>query len=172
MGHIHPVFRGEVMGFSKAEAAQLCRQAGAEVPSDCVDYPEVRKRLEKYGRVKTKSAEGIVFDSALEARAYLILKAWESFNLLFGLEPQPKFTLQEKQPGMRSIVYVGDFRFRIPKTETISDRSFHCMVDTVVDVKGVRTQAFRIKEKLFRAKFPDIDLQIWDKEKVKELEGR
>lgn len=128
-------------------------------------------RKEKYGRVK-KEVDGIVFDSTSEAEAYKVLKLWESIHAISGLKLQPVFVLQEKfteastdgpRKSHRAIKYIADFQFSWP-----SSNRFVSSV-TVVDVKGVLTPAFRIKEKLFRQKFPDLDLQIWNRDRVREL---
>jgi hypothetical protein len=124
------------------------------------------KKREKYGRVK-KEVDGHVFDSSLEARAYQVLRLMEQTGEIKGLELQPHFTLQEKQLGMRSIEYVADFRFF--RFLNIPIRPANREV--IVDVKGFKTPVFRLKEKLFRAKFPDLCLEIWDKAKVKEMGG-
>lgn len=147
------------MGFTAAEAAELCRRAGAPIP-EC----PVKSKAEKYGRVK-KEVDGIVFDSTSEAEAYRILKLLKLGREIFGLDLQPEYVLQdgfrdESGKWHRAVKYVADFRFA-----RIADQ--HKII--LVDVKGIQTPAFRIKEKLFRAKFPEIDLQIWGRQKVKEL---
>jgi len=141
---------------TSADVAQLYRNAGKEPPAEFADAKAMRKRAEKYGRIR-KEVDGFTFDSTSEANAYTVLTVWEAAGAIKELELQPVFVLQEKQPGMRAIKYVADFSF-------VRDG---CRV--VVDVKGVKTPAFRIKEKLFRAKFQDLDLQIWDRSKVKEM---
>lgn len=130
--------------------------------------------MEKYGRIK-KEFNGLLFDSTLEANAYQVLKLRETCHFISDLELQPVFILQEKQPGMRAIKYVADFRFTVIVGERVGgDFGFHDVMTkktVVVDAKGIETAAFRIKEKLFRAKFPGIELQIWDRKKVKEMGG-
>lgn len=150
------------MPLTSADVAQLYRNAGKEPPAEFADAPALRKRAEKYGRIK-KEVDGIVFDSTSEAQAYSILKLWERAGEIRDLQLQPVFVLQEKQPGMRAIKYVADFRFwQVANSPQLQG-------DIVVDVKGIQTPAFRIKAKMFRAKFPELTLQIWDRQTVEEL---
>lgn len=106
----------------------------------------------KYGAVKT-TIDGITFDSKAESRAYLTLKTLEGQGLITGLRLQPKYELQAKlttpYEKLRAINYLADFEF-IREGQRIA-----------VDVKGIETPAFKIKAKLFRAKYPEIQLQIW-----------
>jgi len=102
--------------------------------------------------------DGHRFASTLEARHYQTLKIANEKGWITGLELQPRFVLQEKLKlpsgkAQRAIVYVGDFRF------TQDGR------DTVVDSKGQLLPMFLLKQKLFRVKYPEIDLQIWGKDR-------
>lgn len=153
------------MNVSESGLAELYRNLGREVPEGLmVDSPAAAPRKEKYGRIK-KEVDGTVFDSTLEAEAYVIIKLWKIARVIFGLDLQPEYVLQDgfrDSAGKwhRAVKYIPDFRFaRIDNQHQI----------ILVDVKGVKTQAFSIKEKLFRAKFPHLDLQIWDRGKVKGL---
>lgn len=151
------------MSHSISDVAQLYRNQGREVPVEFADAPALKKRLEKYGRIK-KQVEDIVFDSTLEAEAFMVLRLWYAAGLMRGFGLQPAFVLHEgfrdaSGKWHRAVKYIADFSF----TRPTDDR------EVVIDVKGIKTPAFRIKEKMFRAKFPDIDLQIWDRAKVKEL---
>ncbi len=157
---------------SPSDVAQLYRNQGREVPAefrvsvnDGINAilgggPYQLPRKEKYGRVK-KVIDGITFDSTVEAEAWRILKLWEAAGAITELEVQPAFQLE---PGffidgkkVRAIKYRADFLF-------VKDGR-----KTVVDVKGVQTQAFVIKSKLFKARFPQLVFEIWDRAKVKEL---
>ncbi len=160
---------------SPEDVRQLYRNMGKEPPAEfgspTFAAAAAPKRTEKYGR-KKKEFDGIMFDSTLEADCWPILKLWESMGIVRELIRQPIFVLQEKfveastdgpRKTHRAIKYVADFQFK-----TSPDNRF--MAETVViDAKGVKTPAFRIKEKMFRQKFPAIDLQVWDKSRVKEL---
>lgn len=150
---------------TNADVAALYRNQGREVPlefrrseSGVLSCGEPRE--EKYGRIK-KTVDSIEFDSTSEAQAWTILKLWEAAGAITELEVQPEFQLE---PGfvvdgkkVRAIKYRADFLFMKDGRKT------------VVDVKGVRTQAFDIKAKLFKARFPQLVFEIWDRAKVKEL---
>jgi hypothetical protein len=113
-------------------------------------------RKNKYGARK-KEIDGHVFDSTKEAEAYRWLKALESAREISALHLQPRFCLQEgflsvaTGHRVRAIYYVADFSF--------DDSGRTCVVD--VKSKATRTAAYRIKAKMFRAKFPKIDFQEW-----------
>lgn len=151
------------------QARQLYVNADLKPPAD-LEAPA--ERYEKYGRQR-KEIDGIKFDSTLEATAYQLLKAWEAAGAISALELQPEFTLQDgfrDKAGKwhRAIVYRADFAYR-PVIAHVLDMPVCSMIPVVIDTKGVRTPAFQIKEKLFRARFPDIPLEVWDKKKLKEL---
>lgn len=105
----------------------------------------------KYRNKKTQ-VDMYVFDSAKEAQRYRELKLLERAGEINDLELQPKFLLQEsfKKNGntYRKIDYVADFKY-IENGKTI-----------VEDVKGLQTDVFKIKHKLFEKKYPELELRI------------
>ena len=103
----------------------------------------------KYRNVKT-TINDLKFDSVKESRHYQDLVLMERAGLITNLELQPVFILQEKQAGMRAIKYVADFRW-----VDVATGKTH-----VKDSKGFQTAAFRIKAKLFKAKFPDLIFEV------------
>lgn len=114
--------------------------------------------MSKYGS-KRVEIDGITFDSQAEARRYGELKLLENAGLIMNLKVHPKFTLQEgfARDGkrVRAITYTADFQY--------CDLETPHSVTAVEDVKGgkaTQTQAFRIKAKLFMAKYPHIDFRI------------
>jgi hypothetical protein len=152
---------------TRTEASQLYRNLGRTPPMDLRDEELPRKH--KYGASK-KEVDGITFDSSLEAQAYQILKLWERAGKINPIMRQPLYTLQEgfrdtHGKWHRSVRYIADFFYTERDAEDGAPPSRY----VTVDVKGYPTPAFRIKEKLFRAKYPEIELQIWDRAKVKEL---
>lgn len=98
----------------------------------------------KYNKYKNKKTvvDGISFDSIKEASRYKELKLLESKGLIFDLELQPRYILQEsfkhKGKTIRKIEYIADFRYLNPNRGTI-----------VEDTKGFFTDVFKLKEKLF-----------------------
>jgi hypothetical protein len=104
----------------------------------------------KYNNKKV-IVDGIKFDSILESKYYILLKDLESKGLVSNIELQPVFILQEKFTDSsivshRRIDYKSDFRYR---DEVVNET-------IVVDCKGLQTDVFRIKEKLFLFKYPEV----------------
>lgn len=96
----------------------------------------------KYGNKKTY-IDGIKFDSKAEAARYLELLLLEKGKIICGLKLQPKYLLQGsfRHNGKceRAIHYVADFSYYECDTEK----------EVVEDVKGVETDVFKIKRKMF-----------------------
>ncbi len=105
----------------------------------------------KYNNKKTQ-IDMYVFDSAKEAKRYKELKLLERAGEISNLELQPHFLLQDsfKKNGRtyRKIEYVADFKY-IEKGKII-----------VEDVKGIQTDVFKIKHKLFEKIYPELELKI------------
>lgn len=102
--------------------------------------------MTKYGSKKTV-VDGHTFDSQAEARYYEQLKWLLEHKEIKSFRLQPRYTLLEsfKKNGktFRKIEYIADFEIHH------LDGSIE-----VVDVKGIETEAFRIKRKLFEKLYP------------------
>jgi len=96
----------------------------------------------KYHNVFT-IVDGIQFDSKAEARRYQELKLREQCGSIMGFNRQPSFLL----PG--GIRYRPDF--------IVCDLAGQIWVE---DVKGLETQAFKLKQKLWRETYPWMPLRI------------
>ncbi len=124
--------------------------------------PELARPDASKFNARKKCLDGIMFASTLEAEAYVLLKSWERTGAIAALELQPAFELQGrfKVDGkyLRSIKYVADFRVT-DKDGTVR----------VIEVKGVRTPVFNMKLKMFRLKFPDVILEIWNRDTLRGL---
>lgn len=109
-------------------------------------------RRGKYNNQKT-TIDGIVFDSKKEAEYYCQLKLLKRAGEIRDFGLQPKYELQPtfKKNGTthRSITYVADFVI------TNNDGTTE-----IVDIKGVETQVFKIKQKLFEYMYPDLSLKV------------
>ena len=107
--------------------------------------------MNKY-RNKKVQVDMYVFDSIAESRRYKELKLLERAGKIQSLELQPHFLLQEafKKNGrtFRKIEYIADFKY-IENGKII-----------VEDVKGIQTDVFKLKHKLFEKKYPDLELRI------------
>lgn len=107
--------------------------------------------MNKYRNKKT-IVDDYIFDSIQESRRYKELKLLLKAGQIQDLELQPHFLLQEsfKKNGKkyRKIEYIADFKY-IENGKTI-----------VEDVKGLQTDVFKIKHKLFEKKYPELELRI------------
>ncbi len=138
------------------QAAALYDRAGIKAPAD-IAAPDA----EYIRNTKRKMVDGLAFRSTLEANAYQILRHWQMAGAISELKTQPRFVLQEKfiRDGrtIRQMVYTADFQF-VREGRTV-----------VIEAKGFRTQPYMMRRKLFLAKYPEMHLEEWDREKVQEL---
>ena len=110
----------------------------------------------KYHNTKTV-ADGIKFDSKLEAERYAQLKILERAGVIRDLELQPKYELipsfRKNGKTWRKTVYKADFRYILADGDRI----------IIEDVKGstaVITDVFRLKQKLFEYRYPELTIKI------------
>ena len=110
------------------------------------------QRKSKYNNQKTM-VDGIEFDSKKEADYYIHLKLLKKAGEIKDIGLQQRFVLQPgfKKNGVKyqPITYIADFVI------TNNDGTTE-----VVDVKGVETQVFKIKKKLFEYMYPDLNLKV------------
>lgn len=92
------------------------------------------------------------FDSRAEARRYDELKLLEMAGAITDLTVHPRYEIQGqfKRDGalIRAIYYEGDFSY--------TENGRH----VCEDVKGVETEAFKLKRKLFWKRYPGVELRI------------
>lgn len=104
-----------------------------------VKKPPIKKP--KYNNRKVV-IDGHKFDSKLEAQYYMFLKYKKEQGKIKDFSSQPRYTLQEtfKRDGKTygSITYIADFEVLHNDGST-----------QVIDVKGMMTDVFKIKAKLF-----------------------
>jgi Protein of unknown function (DUF1064) len=110
-------------------------------------------RGHKYNAKKT-IVNGIPLASEAEAAAYKQLKISQQQGLISDLQLQPRFLLQgsfRDSEGVthRPIYYVADFSFK---------RDGHTVV---VDVKGMETDTWKLKKKMFLYHHPYVFLEVW-----------
>ncbi len=107
--------------------------------------------MNKY-RNKKVQVDMYVFDSIAESKRYKELKLLLKVGKISDLKLQPRFLLQDsfKKNGktFRKIEYVADFQY-IENGKTI-----------VEDVKGIQTDVFKLKHKIFERVYPDLELRI------------
>lgn len=96
---------------------------------------------------KKVSYDGYTFDSIKEKNYYIKLKLLEKAGKIKELELQKEFELQPSfklnNKTSRKITYKADFTYK-----TTEDNKIH-----VIDVKGYRTDVYRLKKKLFEYKY-------------------
>ncbi|WP_132995794.1 DUF1064 domain-containing protein [Sporanaerobacter acetigenes] len=113
---------------------------------------EKPRKTNKYNNQKTIVDE-IEFDSKKEAEYYCMLKILKQAGEIrdFGLQPryelQPSF--EKNGEKYRAITYIADFV--IVNNDGTTE---------VIDVKGVETQVFKIKKKMFEYQYPDLSLKV------------
>lgn len=88
----------------------------------------------------------LTFDSLREAQKYSQRVWLLAQNIISDLIVHPRFEL--RVDGQKVCSYVGDFRY------THKDKKI------VEDIKGVETPVFKLKAKLFRILYPDLQLVI------------
>ena len=91
------------------------------------------------------------FDSIMEARFYLLLCKLKKDNQIKKFDCQVKFELQEgyynvfKAKKIQPINYIADFVIILNNN-----------IKVVIDVKGIKTADFKLKEKMFGYKYPKL----------------
>lgn len=91
--------------------------------------------------------DGIKFDSKKEGEYYQKLKILEKQGIIKDLELQKEYILQDKfkinGKTRRKITYRADFSYF-----STEDNKLH-----VIDVKGFKTDLYKLKKKLFEYKY-------------------
>lgn len=100
----------------------------------------------KYHNKKVKY-DGYTFDSIREKNYYIKLKLLEKAGKIKELELQKEYELQPSfklnNKTSRKITYRADFTYK-----TTEDDKLH-----VIDVKGFKTDVYKLKKKLFEYKY-------------------
>lgn len=112
-----------------------------------ISKPTIQKQS-KYNNQKVE-VDGVVFDSKHEGKDWKNLCAMEAAGLITNLRRQVPFELQPKyvtRDGrkIRAITYVADF---------VYERDG---VTYAQDSKGMKTDVYKIKRKMFEYKYPDV----------------
>lgn len=94
------------------------------------------KRRSKYGNVQV-TFDGKRFDSKKEGMRYVLLKDMVRHGEIEELELQPRFDIFINQ--IKICTYVADFRYRLDGERIVED------------VKGMRTQVYKLKKKMVEA---------------------
>lgn len=107
----------------------------------------ISPRPGRYG-IKRVEVEGIIFDSGDEGKRYRILKSEEAMGVIRDLRMQVSYPYQEN--GRHCFTYKSDFNYVMTATG----------VEIVEDVKGVKTDVYKLKKKLIEARY-GIEITEW-----------
>lgn len=112
------------------------------------EYKKMAKKR-KYNNTPVKYG-GYIFDSKSECDEFLRLSSLQETGLISKLVVKPTYILTEKGTNdlgqkFRGVTYTPDFTY----FDNLS------MAKVAVDVKGFVTDVYKIKKKLFMAKYPD-----------------
>lgn len=113
----------------------------------------LRFKRKKYGNDKVE-LDGYKFDSKKEARYYQELKLLQRGGVVKSFELQVAYILQDGfrhkscRRQQEAITYVADFVVHYTDGHT-----------EVIDVKGYKTEVYKIKKKLLLYRYPDIDFK-------------
>lgn len=129
------------MRISESEYMDLLEKAGRKTARQ-------KPKRNKYNNKKTW-VDGVCFDSKKEAEYYLRLRLLQQTGDITGFCRQPEFVLVEGNAEERAITYRADFIVFFP------DSTYE-----IIDVKGYETQQWKRTFKMFRLKFPELDLEI------------
>lgn len=147
------------------------------------------KRKKSEGKIAHKKTEvdGIIFDSKMESEYYIYLKAEKAAGRIIDFELQPVYVLQPKYINYNNKIYTEDhckykeidklrkkhnkdnpdnkigiiqaIKYKADFKITYSDHT-----TKVIDVKGIKTADFKLKEKMFKFRYPEYTFEcvIWD----------
>jgi hypothetical protein len=129
------------MRWTEEEYQDLLKKQGKEVAKDKPKKP-------KYNNTHTW-ADGICFDSQMEAERYGQLKMLQRAGTIKGFCRQPEFVLVEGNEQQRAITYKADFIvFNLDGTVTVED------------TKGYESEQWKRTHKMFKAKYPEIEISV------------
>jgi hypothetical protein len=90
----------------------------------------------KYGAKKVTAPDGEKFDSMKEYQRWGVLKLMQRAGMISDLKRQARFELIPKQEGETACTYIADFTY------------YQNGKYIVEDVKGCKTDVYKIKRKL------------------------
>lgn len=134
------------MKWSEEDLAALLKEGRCKVHGDKpATAPEEKKS--KYHNQKVK-VDGLLFDSRKEAKYYNSLKLLLLAKEIITFSRQVELILQEGFADQKPITYKADF--------LVVEKTGHCFF---VDVKGMKTDVYKMKKKMLLAKYPGIDFR-------------
>ena len=133
------------------------------------------KKSKSEGKIShhVTTVDGIKFDSEMESKYYKYLLELKKQGIVKEFTLQPNFLLQEKFINLNGDIILGsnkDFEKikRKNKLETISAINYISDFDVIytdghreiIDIKGLETPEFRLKLKLFKYKYPELNIRL------------
>lgn len=106
----------------------------------------VEEKKSKYNNKKT-IVDGTKFDSIKESQTYPELEMLLKAGQIIGYCRQPEFILQKGTIDTYPICYYADWIVFYP------DGTFE-----IWDDKGIRTDVYKMKKKMFQSRFPKLEL--------------
>ena len=106
-----------------------------------------KSKRAKYNNKRVR-VDGVLFDSQREAQRYSELKLMLQAGYILGFCRQPEFILMEGNEQESKITYSPDFIVFYPDRVEIED------------VKGFESQQWERTFKMFRLKYPNLELKI------------
>lgn len=128
------------MGISVSEYKQLLKNLGKSVAEP--------PKKSKYNSRKVW-VDGIPFDSQKEADYYCELKLLVTAGVIDGFCRQARFVVTAGDDTTKATEYVTDFVIFYP------DKTYK-----IVDVKGMKTEVFKLKMKSLKEKYPKIKIEL------------
>jgi hypothetical protein len=106
-----------------------------------------------------RTINGHTFPSDLEFKFYKYLLSQQEEGIVKEIIIQPKFLLQDKfekyGKKIRPIEYIADFQVKYTDGRLI-----------IYDTKGMPTPEFKLKQKMFDYKYPDLILEVISYSKI------
>jgi hypothetical protein len=120
---------------------------------ECQTGQYIEGKVEKVKKAKYNNkhtwVDGICFDSQMEANRYGQLKMLQRAGTIKGFARQPEFVLVEGNEQQRAITYKADFIvFNLDGSVTVED------------TKGYESEQWKRTYKMFRAKYPNVEISI------------
>lgn len=109
----------------------------------------------KYKAIRT-TVDGVTFASKKEARRDAELHLLQRAGLITRLERQPRFPLIVNYETIGT--YVADWSYYEPRTKNME--IYRKSGRVAEDAKGVQTPLFKLKWKIVKALYPDIDWRL------------
>lgn len=143
------------MGFSFDDIKSLSPEAQRQITAHLLGQGKKPEKSSKYHNIKME-VNGIKFDSAKEAKKYSELMLLLETGEIRNLQLQRQYTLQEgyvtpQGERVKPIKYIADFAYE--RSAGKDTYGYEIWLPVTLDTKGVKTDVYRMKAKMFLAKY-------------------